>query len=246
MELFGGAKGSCTRNLLASARQMYDALVRERDASFNLSSLSKLEPEVWEQIERIITGDPAITKCRECLKKFSSKYGEVTCSKQCKERHQAAQEGMMCHMCSKTCTRRMFYNPADKSFYHRDLLEQSEEELTRQHRPGIANFLIATKRKQNPIMFCSVGCEDKYFGRVVCVQCGDDEATTEVFPNIDTLIEVAAFWNKSNRKGLQEALDRADSQPILIRDMCKSCGAAVAPRHVGGCRLPNIAMTAAA
>ena len=72
-------------------------------------------------------------------------------------------------------------------YYNTELLEYWEDDLRTMLDEEMAKAVITTARKQNPIIFCSDECKQKYFSEVVCVKCGGDECTTTPFPNIDAL-----------------------------------------------------------
>ncbi len=72
--------------------------------------MAEMEPEVWDCVERFIAGNRAITECRACSKKFSSKLGEVVCSEKCLATHRQEQKGFICHVCSKPCASKEFFD----------------------------------------------------------------------------------------------------------------------------------------
>ena len=130
--------------------------MQEQDPSFKLPKMADFAPEVWEKLERTITDNQKITKCRACHKKFDNTNGAVTCSKRCREKHQATQKGMIGHVCAKACSRKEFYDPATELWYRTELLGQSEGDFGASFagRLDIAKSLIGTKRQQNPIILC--------------------------------------------------------------------------------------------
>ena len=64
-------------------RPLFEKLVSsaQREAGhadvFALPKMVNLEPAVWDHLERLITANPVITKCRSCGKKFDAKRGEL-------------------------------------------------------------------------------------------------------------------------------------------------------------------------
>ena len=80
---------------------MFEQFVQEHDASFKLPKMTALEPEVWEHVERLITGNGKISKCRCCAKKFECLRGELVCSEKCRKKQQAEHKGFVCAACAK-------------------------------------------------------------------------------------------------------------------------------------------------
>lgn len=236
VELFGSLQNSTgatrTRNTLAAARRLFESLVQEHDPPFKLPKMSGLEPSVWEQLERIITGDPAVTKCRVCAKKFESKLGEVTCSEKCKQNRQSASDGRVCHVCSRPSSKKHFYDTIRKSFWPAEYLNLSDDEIDTgfANQPETRRFLLDTKQQKNPIMFCSQVCEANFFAKVVCVNCGGEEANTISFPNVDALAALGVCRKKGDIAGMRRCLERADAAPWSMKDTCKSCGSHMALR----------------
>ena len=201
-----GAPGSLpTDNNLTAARKLYNDLIREQDPTFKLPNKPDLMPEVWEKVERLMTGNPKVTKCRAhgCTKHFDSNRGELVCSEKCKEKHQAANGGLVCTTCAKPIVKRhpdryaigqAFYNPEDRSWYPAGLLEMSETEIRAEFAFGESRrnsvnsadpcdervaFVMETKRKKNPIMFCSGECEGAWRDKLICKKCGWEEGKDE-------------------------------------------------------------------
>ena len=225
--------------MLTAARQMYEGLAQERDPTFKLPKMVDLVPEVWEHLERTVTGNQAITKCRACGKKFDSQHGEVVCSKKCEEKHQAAQDGLVCQICSQACPRKkMFYDPVNELWYPTELLQREysgedpekrwEEAMKRlfPDQPDVVKFLIDTKRQKNPVIFCSETCEQKYFHQSICQRCGGTDAVAYAFPDIDEVQKATACLLRGDEEGQQRAFDRLDSHSNWIPDWCKKCCAA--------------------
>ena len=164
--------------------------------------------------------------------------------RKCQEQHRQTEKGMICHMCSKSCVRKDFYDPATDSYYRTQLLDKSEEELNTllSGKPDMAKALITTKRQRNPIIFCSDKCKDKYFREVVCVSCGNTDATIKAFPNIDSILQLSRCVERCEFKTRDEILSScADWQ---LQDKCKSCGSAMMPRlnnRFGYCQLGIVA-----
>ena len=163
---------------------------------YKLPKMTHLLPEVWEHLERLIKGDPTIMKCRACEKQFSSISGELLCSERCKEKHKAANAGLVCTTCMMPIVKRhpdryaigqAFYNPEDRSWYPAGLLEMSETEIRAEFPIGESKrnsvnsadpceervaFVMETKRKKNPIIFCNCECEEKWRSKLICRACG--------------------------------------------------------------------------
>ena len=107
----------------------------------------------------------------------------------------------------------------------------------------MAKAVIATRRQQKPIIFCSGVCEQAYFHQVVCMKCGGDEATLNSFENVDALMEVRHSVEKGDTDALRRAWNRVYTQPWQLKDLCKSCGAAMMPRHsdlLGRSHVPSL------
>lgn len=172
--------------------------------NFKLPQMTDLEPVVWDHLERVIKGNPKITKCRACAKHFNTKLGEVVCSEQCRTKHQAAHNGLVCATCANPIVKKhidrysfnqVFYNPGDNNWYPAELLDLTESEIIAVLRPGASKmggsldavpeaiqgihdgekriaFVMATRMKKNPIMFCSGECEGVWRNRLICKECG--------------------------------------------------------------------------
>lgn len=227
-------EGKMTDNNVAATREIFEQLVREHDPTFKLPQKPNLSPEVWERLERIIKENPKITKCRArgCPSDFVSKHGELVCSEKCKKKYKMEQKGMTCHMCSKACKSKEFYCPEVDLYVKIDLLDRSEEELGAllANTPDLAKAVIATKRNQDPIIFCSDKCNQKYSSQVVCVSCGSDEATIQPFPNIDTVLQLGRCVERGDFKTRDELLNRCTDHWEMRKGCCSSCGNAMMPR----------------
>ena len=234
-EMFGcchdgtnGMQNMIDRNV----RPLFEKLVsNEAGEIFKLPQMTELEPAVWEHLERAIKGDPTTTRCRACHTKFNAKHGEQVCSNKCKEKHKATQKGFTCHVCSKSCVRQNFYDPATDSYYRTQLLDKYEEELNTLlcGKPDMAKALITTKRQQNPIIFCSDKCEQAHFREVVCISCGNTDATIKPFPNIDAVLQLNRCVERCGAR--DELLSRC-ADDWQLKDTCKSCGSAMMPRKL--------------
>ena len=142
------------------------------------------------------------------------------------------QKGMTCHMCSKACKSKEFYCPEVDLYVKIDLLDKSEEELGTllANKPDLAKAVIATKRNQDPIIFCSDKCNQAYSSQVVCVSCGSNEATIQPFPNIDTVLKLGRCVERGDFKTRDELLNRCTDHWEMRKDCCSSCGNAMMPR----------------
>ena len=129
-------------------------------------------------------------------------------------------------MCA--CKGKELYCPEAGAHVKLNLLEKSEEELGALLENNLARAVITTKRKQNPIIFCSDKCKDKYVGQVVCVSCGNTDATIKPFPNIDAVLQLSRCVERCGAR--EDPLSScADWQ---LKDTCKSCGSAMMPRKL--------------
>ena len=143
---------------------------------------------------------------------------------------------MTCHVCSKACNRRQFYDPGTDLDYYADLLDESEEELNSLMKPDLAKAVIDAKRNQNPIIFCSDSCKQTYCRQTVCVKCGCDEGVTDPcsmygpFPNIDAVVQLGRCVERGDLGARDEILNRTDNWG-LRKDLCNSCGSAMMPRN---------------
>ena len=240
-ELFGecySGEQAMTNLINKKARPIFESLVQEAcDPSFRLPKMTERDAEVWGKLERMITGNDAVTKCRSCGKKFNTRAGEATCSDKCKSAVRAKEDGMTCHVCSRVCTRRQFYDPNRKLFFPVALLDESDETLDTcfANKPEIAQFLMDTRRNKNPIVFCSNRCQDRFFKEVRCTQCGNEEANTISFPNLDALT-----WGRGRQS--KDFESRADTQDWALKSSCKSCGAGMAMRHPPSQQIPVLAV----
>ena len=63
-----------------NVRPLFEKLVScaQREAgcadTFVLPKMIDLEPAVWEHLERLIKGNPKLTKCRNCSKHFNNEF----------------------------------------------------------------------------------------------------------------------------------------------------------------------------
>ncbi|MDA8609402.1 hypothetical protein N9L19_00645 [bacterium] len=187
VELFGGP-GKRGDNVVKAAKEIYEKITGE-----TVPETSKLDLEVREKVERITSGDPTLTRCRTCTKKFQTKSGEVVCSETCRKKHQSKNDGLVCQGCAKPIERRgsnqMFYNPGSRAWHFLDILEKSTEEIVASFPPntGMANFVLETKKEKDPIIFCSKKCEKSWMGKLSCNQCGGLDGKTEKFPKVRPL-----------------------------------------------------------
>ena len=136
-------------NLLASARKTFDAMVTSATGDeFKLPKRESLEPEIREQVERILHDDKSKTCCRGCKNIYKSVDGSVVCSAKCKSVVRAEAEGMLCHVCARTCTRKQFYEPSTRVWFPTDILESTEDQLDTgfAKQPDIQKFLLETTR----------------------------------------------------------------------------------------------------
>ena len=69
-----GACFMCTANLIRTfADLMFERLMRELSCTqFKLPKMTAQLPEVWKRLNRHLTGNPKVTKCRGCLNKFDT------------------------------------------------------------------------------------------------------------------------------------------------------------------------------
>ena len=104
-----------------------------------------------------------------------------------------------------------FFNPEAPAWHHIDLLEKSTEEIQAlfPNRPDGADFVLETKHKRNPIMFCSRRCEGKWMGELLCSRCGGIERTTEEW-----------YWPSNGSGGLSRGIE---VRPVTLKSACASC-----------------------
>ena len=181
IELFGACY-TCMANLIRKfAEPMFERLVSELSGTqFKLPKMTAQLPEVWERLERHLTGNPKVTKCRACLKKFDTQQGEVVCSETCAASNRATHNGLVCRVCGSVVANPTLFTVSKSpaaTWYPLAVLEKTDDEilslLPREHAGPIIeenpvlpctnhHGRVDTKREKNPVLFCSEACESAW------------------------------------------------------------------------------------
>ena len=233
-ELFGssfsGRKAS--ENLIQSARHIYNMIT-----GVQIPETSKLDLSIREHIERMISGDPSITRCRSCQKKFKSRSREVVCSEACRTKHTATNAGLVCKVCASAIVKRRnhsrlwFFNPSARYWHGIDMLEMSREAITASfpEHPEYAAFVLETQRKRDPIMFCSRDCERSWMETLICQSCGGADGSKEAFPRAIRPRERVDGRLRWNLQSMQE--------DHMLTTKCRDCSGFMAPRLRSRCEM---------